>query len=165
MATERAAPSSLDAASMAVLVAVRGTLRQLVQALEAACRQVGLTEPQQHALLCVADGEGNGRTVTATDLSTHLATDKNTVADILRRLEGHGLLDRERRGRAVVLRLTPAGRAHFHASLATIGRALGEPGVATAAARLPGLLASYLAIYQAVSTDVGSARTASPTAT
>lgn len=141
---------ALDPAARAVLVEVRATLRRLVQALETACRAVGLTEPQQHALLCVADGAGRGAMVTATALQAHLATDKNTVADVVRRLEAHGLLERRRHGREVALALTPAGRARFAASLATIGRALGEPGVAAAAAALPRQLDGYRAVYRAL---------------
>lgn len=148
MTTEAGPPVAPDAADLAVLVDVRGRLRQLVHTLEVACRQVGLTEPQQHALLCVADGEGSGEAVTATGLQGHLATDKNTVADIVRRLEAHGLLRRQRRGRELVLTLTPAGRARFVASLATIGRELGDQQGATAAAHLHQQLAHYLTIYQ-----------------
>lgn len=148
MATEDGRPGAPDATSLAVLVEVRGTLRQLVHTLEAACRQVGLTEPQQHALLCVAAGEARGDSVTATALLEHLATDKNTMADIVRRLEAHDLVRRERRGRELVLTLTAAGRARFVASLETIGQELGSQHGATAAARLDRQLQRYLAIYQ-----------------
>lgn len=150
MTTEVGTPVALATTSLAVLVDVRGMLRRLVRALETASRQVGLTEPQQHALLCVACGEGSGDAVTATALQGHLATDKNTVADIVRRLEAHGLLARQRQGRELVLTLTPAGRALFVASLETIGRELGGQDGAAAAACLHRQLDHYLAIYRAI---------------
>ncbi|MCL4508820.1 MAG: hypothetical protein M1296_04750 [Chloroflexi bacterium] len=153
MATEAEIPLALDTVSLAVLVEVRGMVRQLVQALEVACRQVGLTESQQHALLCVAAGECRGETVTATALLDHLATDKNTVADIVRRLEAHGLLARQRLGREIALTLTPAGRARFVASLETIGRELGDKRVALIAPRLQRQLEHYLTIYRELLED------------
>lgn len=139
---------SLDVAGLAMLVDVRATIRRLVQALEQASQEAGLTEPQQHTLLCVAYGEAQGEAVTATTLQDHLATDKNTVADVVRRLEGHGLLMRERQGRRVILSLTPAGRERFATSLGTIGRGLSEPPAARAATRLHRQLDRYLALYQ-----------------
>ena len=142
---------SLDAAGLAVLVDVRATVRRLVLALERASQEAGLTEPQQHTLLCVAYGDAVGEEVTATVLMEHLATDKNTVADVVRRLEAHGLLRRERQGRRVILTLTPAGRERFISSLGSIGRALAAPAAAQAAIRLHRQLDQYLAIYRTFS--------------
>ena len=139
--------NSLDASGLAVLVDVRATVRQVVLALEQASQEACLTEPQQHTLLCVAYGEAVGEEVTATTLLDHRATDKNTVADIVHRLEAHGLLQRERQGRRVILTLTPAGRERFATSLGAIGRALSAPPAAHAATRLQRQLDRYLAIY------------------
>jgi DNA-binding MarR family transcriptional regulator len=139
---------ALGGAGLGVLVDVRATIRQFVQALEQASQDAGLTEPQQHTLLCVAYGEALGEAVTATTLQEHLATDKNTVADVVRRLEAHGLLQRERQGRRVMLTLTPAGRERFAASLGAIGRRMAPPQIARAATRLQQQLDRYLAIYQ-----------------
>lgn len=150
--------NTLDAAGLAVLVEVRSTVRQLVQALEQASQEAGLTEPQQHTLLCVAYGEALGDEVTATTLLDHLATDKNTVADIVHRLEAHGLLQRERQGRRVILTLTPAGRERFATSLGSIGRRLSEPPAAHAATRLHRQLDRYLAIYRAFAESTHHAR-------
>lgn len=140
--------NELDAASLSVLVDVRATIRRFVQVIEQACNEAGLTEPQQHALLCVAYGAAAGEEITATTLQDHLATDKNTVADIIRRLEAHGLLTRERKGRQAILSLTPAGSARFSASLTTLGRNLTKREVTAAAARLRSQLDAYLAVYR-----------------
>lgn len=150
--------NSLDASGLAVLVDVRATVRQIVLALEQASQEAGLTEPQQHTLLCVAYGEAAGEAVTATTLLEHLATDKNTVADIVRRLDAHGLLQRERQGRRILLTLTPAGRERFITSLGTIGRALAAPAAAHATTRLQRQLDRYLAIYRALAAPVHPAR-------
>ncbi|GEM_PF-5094432 len=139
---------ALGVAGLEVLVDVRATIRQLVQTLEQASQEAGLTEPQQHTLLCVAYGEALGEEVTATTLQEHLATDKNTVADVVRRLEAHGLLQRERQGRWVMLTLTPAGRERFAVSLGAIGRHMTPPQVVRAATRLQQQLDGYLTIYQ-----------------
>lgn len=139
---------ALGVAGLEVLVDVRATIRQLVQTLEQASQEAGLTEPQQHTLLCVAYGEALGEEVTATTLQEHLATDKNTVADVVRRLEAHGLLQRERQGRWVMLTLTPAGRERFAVSLGAIGRRMTPPQVVRAVTRLQQQLHGYLTIYQ-----------------
>jgi DNA-binding MarR family transcriptional regulator len=139
---------ALDAEGLGVLVDVRATVRRLVSALEHASQEAGRTESQQHTLLCVAYGDAVGEEVTATALLEHLATDKNTVADIVRRLEAHGLLGRERRGRRVVLTLTAAGRARFEASLGAIGRGLTPPQIAFAVRRLQRQLDRYLGLYR-----------------
>jgi DNA-binding MarR family transcriptional regulator len=149
---------SLDAEGLSVLVDVRATVRHLVLTLEQASQEAGLTEPQQHTLLCVAYGEAVGEEVTATTLREHLATDKNTVADIVRRLEAHGLLQRERRGRRIILTFTPAGRERFITSLGSIGRALADPAASHATTRLQRQLDHYLAIYRALAAPVHPAR-------
>ena len=138
---------TLDADGLSVLVEVRATVRHFVLALEQASQEAGLTEPQQHTLLCVAYGEAVGEVVTATALLEHLATDKNTVADIVRRLEAHGLLRRERQGRRVILTLTAAGRERFEASLGAIGRGLTPPHIVLTVRRLQRQLDSYLGLY------------------
>ena len=150
---------TLDATGLGVLVEVRATVRQLVLALEQASQEAGLTEPQQHTLLCVAYGEAVGEEVTATTLLEHLATDKNTVADIVHRLEAHGLLARERQGRRVILTLTPTGRETFATSLGSIGRGLSAPSVAHAATRLQQQLDRYLAVYRDLAENAQPSRT------
>lgn len=142
--------NGLDGTKLGVLIDVRATIRRLVQALEAACQAAQLTEPQQHALLCVAHGEAVGEEITATTLQEHLATDKNTVADIVRRLEAHGLLTRQRQGRRLLLTLTPAGQDRFRSSLGTIGLALSDLQVTAATRRLHRQLDRYLAIYESL---------------
>ncbi len=149
---------TIDATGLSVLVEVRATIRQLVLALEQASQEAGLTEPQQHTLLCVAYGEAVGEDVTATTLLDHLATDKNTVADIVHRLEAHGLLQRERQGRRIILTLTSAGRECFAASLGAIGRALSVPPAAHAATRLQRQLDRYLALYRDLAQNAQSTR-------
>ena len=141
---------TLDAEGLSVLVDVRATIRHLVLTLEQASQEAGLTEPQQHTLLCVAYGEAVGVEVTATVLRDHLATDKNTVADIVHRLEAHGLLQRKRQGRRILLTFTAAGRERFAMSLSAIGRGLTAPAAAQAATRLHRQLDRYLAIYRAL---------------
>lgn len=139
---------TLTAEALALLVDVRSTLRRLVHTLEESCQEAGLTEPQQHTLLWVAYREMHGEQATATQLIDELSTDKNTVSDIVRRLAAHGLLQRERSGRTILLTLSSEGWLRFHRSLLAIGRGLEKPEVSRSAYVLQQHMLQYLTVYR-----------------
>jgi DNA-binding MarR family transcriptional regulator len=71
-------------------------------------RTSGLTPRQFAVLMVVADEEG----LTQTDLVERTGVDRSTLADIVARLLGRGLIQRRRAkddGRAYAIKLTPQG--------------------------------------------------------
>ncbi|XXF78020.1 MarR family transcriptional regulator [Myxococcaceae bacterium GXIMD 01537] len=100
-------PLSLDAQLCFPLYAAT---RAMVQAYAPLLEKLGLTYPQYLVMLVLWEAEG----VTVKGLGERLFLDSGTLTPVLKRLEGMGLVRRERSAedaRSVKVSLTPAGRA------------------------------------------------------
>ncbi|GAA2632876.1 MarR family winged helix-turn-helix transcriptional regulator [Streptomyces vastus] len=110
---------ALYAASRAVTARYRPLLDEL-----------GLTYPQYLVMLVLWEREA-ADAVSVRDLGTALQLESSTLSPLLKRLEAHGLIRRERRAddeRSVSIRLTEAGarlRERAHAVPVAIGDAMG----------------------------------------
>ncbi|MGC5167439.1 MarR family winged helix-turn-helix transcriptional regulator [Luteimicrobium sp. DT211] len=137
-----------------VCFALSAGARGLVALYRPLLEPLGLTHPQYLVLLALWQDDADGRPGTVTDLADRLALDAGTLSPLLRRLEGSGLLTRERSvddARVVHVRLTARGRA-LRAEAATV-----PPAIAAAT----GLTIDELAeVHTAASKVVAAARRA-----
>ncbi|WP_330355010.1 MarR family winged helix-turn-helix transcriptional regulator [Streptomyces chartreusis] len=104
---------ALYAASRAVTARYRPLLDEL-----------GLTYPQYLVMLVLWERDS----ISVRDLGTSLQLESSTLSPLLKRLEGGGLLRRERRRddeRSVAIRLTEAG-AELHDRATTVPLAIGD---------------------------------------
>lgn len=130
--TDQADPLKLDSMlCFAVYAAEHAFTRFYKPRLEA----LGLTYPQYLVFLVLWESDG----LTVKALGDRLFLDSGTITPLLKRLEGRGLLRRQRDEedeRQVRIFLTPEGRALRAKALAVplaVGKALGgEPGTADA---------------------------------
>lgn len=103
----------LTNASYRQLAAFRYEMRRFLAFSEQAARNAGI-EPQQHQLLLAIRGLPSGARPTIGTVSERLCIQHHTAVGLVDKLEGHGLLQRERGTsdkREVLLRLTPEGEA------------------------------------------------------
>jgi DNA-binding MarR family transcriptional regulator len=103
----------LTSASYRQLAAFRYEMRRFLSFSEQAARNAGI-EPQQHQLLLAIRGLPNGERPTIGTVAERLCIQHHTAVGLVDKLEGHGLLVRERGTsdkREVLLRLTPEGEA------------------------------------------------------
>jgi DNA-binding MarR family transcriptional regulator len=103
----------LTNASYRQLAAFRYEMRRFLAFSEQAARNAGI-EPQQHQLLLAIRGLPGGARPTIGTISERLCIQHHTAVGLVDKLEGHGLLQRERATsdkREVLLRLTPEGEA------------------------------------------------------
>jgi MarR family transcriptional regulator, organic hydroperoxide resistance regulator len=93
-----------------VCFALYSAARAAQQAYRPLLEELGLTYPQYLVLLVLWEQDG----LTVTDLGERLHLDSGTLSPLLRRLDEHGFVTRERQAsdsRRVTVRLTPAGEA------------------------------------------------------
>lgn len=103
----------LTNASYRQLAAFRYEMRKFLSFSEHAARNAGI-EPQQHQLLLAIRGLPSGVRPTIGSVAERLCIQHHTAVGLVDKLEGHGLLERERGTsdrREVLLRLTPEGEA------------------------------------------------------
>jgi DNA-binding MarR family transcriptional regulator len=103
----------LTNASYRQLAAFRYEMRKFLSFSEQAARNAGI-EPQQHQLLLAIRGLPSGLRPTIGTVAERLCIQHHTAVGLVDKLEGHGLLERERGTsdrREVLLRLTPEGEA------------------------------------------------------
>jgi DNA-binding MarR family transcriptional regulator len=99
-----------------VLVAIRRIIRAVDLQSRRLVQSHGLTGPQA----LVLKEAGRGRSLTAGELATNVSLSQGTITDIVKRLEGRGLLVRERSSddrRRIIITLTDRGRAIVARSL------------------------------------------------
>ena len=103
----------LTNASYRQLAAFRYEMRKFLAFSEQAARNAGI-EPQQHQLLLAIRGLPSGLRPTIGTVAERLCIQHHTAVGLVDKLEGHGLLERERGTsdkREVLLRLTQEGEA------------------------------------------------------
>jgi DNA-binding MarR family transcriptional regulator len=103
----------LTNASYRQLAAFRYEIRKFLSFSEQAARNAGI-EPQQHQLLLAIRGLPSGGRPTIGTVAERLCIQHHTAVGLVDKLEGHGLLERQRGTtdkREVLLRLTPEGEA------------------------------------------------------
>jgi DNA-binding MarR family transcriptional regulator len=103
----------LTSASYRQLAAFRYEMRKFLSFSEQAARNAGI-EPQQHQLLLAIRGLPGSVQPTIGAVAERLCIQHHTAVGLVDKLEGHGLLVRERGTsdrRQVLLRLTPEGEA------------------------------------------------------
>jgi DNA-binding MarR family transcriptional regulator len=99
-----------------VLVAIRRIIRAVDLQSRRLVQSHGLTGPQA----LVLKEAGRGRPLTAGELASNVSLSQGTLTDIVKRLEGRGLLVRERSSddkRRIIITLTDQGRAIIARSL------------------------------------------------
>ena len=99
-----------------VLRAIRRIVRRIAGHSKVLAREFGLTVPQVVCLKAIGELEAVEPEVTAAMVAQHVQLSAATVTRILDRLQGLGLVDRDRRSRdrrKVCLSLTAAGRERF----------------------------------------------------
>jgi DNA-binding MarR family transcriptional regulator len=95
------------------LAAFRYEMRKFLSFSEQAARNAGI-EPQQHQLLLAIRGLPSGVRPTVGTVAERLCIQHHTAVGLVDKLEGHGLLERQRGTsdrREVLLNLTPEGEA------------------------------------------------------
>ena len=105
--------SRLTTASYRQLAAFRYEMRKFLSFSEQAARNAGI-EPQQHQLLLAIRGLPGGVRPTIGTVAERLCIQHHTAVGLVDKLEGHGLLERQRGTsdrREVLLVLTPEGEA------------------------------------------------------
>jgi MarR family transcriptional regulator, organic hydroperoxide resistance regulator len=93
-----------------VCFALYSAARAAQQAYRPLLEELGLTYPQYLVLLVLWEQDG----LTVSELGGRLHLDSGTLSPLLRRLDGHGFITRERQApdtRRVTVRLTDAGEA------------------------------------------------------
>jgi DNA-binding MarR family transcriptional regulator len=103
----------LTNASYRQLAAFRYEIRKFLSFSEQAARNAGI-EPQQHQLLLAIRGLPSGGRPTIGTVAERLCIQHHTAVGLVDKLEGHGLLERQRGTndkREVLLHLTPDGEA------------------------------------------------------
>jgi len=99
-----------------VLRAIRRIVRRIADHSKVLAREFGLTVPQVICLKAIGELGASEPEVTAAMVAQHVQLSAATVTRILDRLQGLGLVDRDRRSRdrrKVCLSLTDAGRERF----------------------------------------------------
>lgn len=99
--------------SSAVVQAFRRINKSIHEFSKAVDREFGITGPQLWAMRIIDELES----CSAGDLAERLFVHPSTITGVIQRLEDKALIDRRRRPddrRAVVLRLTPAGKKLLH---------------------------------------------------
>jgi DNA-binding MarR family transcriptional regulator len=112
MSIEKTMPK-LTHASYRQLAAFRYEMRKFLSFSEQAARNAGI-EPQQHQVLLAIRGLPSGDRPTIGTVAERLCIQHHTAVGLVDKLEGHGLLERQRGTsdrREVLLRLTPEGEA------------------------------------------------------
>ncbi|GII98413.1 MarR family transcriptional regulator [Sediminihabitans luteus] len=97
-----------------VCFALSAASRGLVALYRPLLDPLGLTHPQYLVMLALWDGDAADAPATVTHLADRLHLDAGTLSPLLKRLESHGLVRRERAvadARVVTVALTAEGRA------------------------------------------------------
>jgi DNA-binding MarR family transcriptional regulator len=134
-----------------VCFALSAAARGLVSLYKPLLDPLGLTHPQYLVMLAVWQDDAAGVPGTVTGLAARLHLDAGTLSPLLKRLEAHGLLRRERStsdARVVTVALTAQGRA-------LRSRAEGVPPAIVAATGLS--LDELAAVHAAASLVVSAA--------
>jgi DNA-binding MarR family transcriptional regulator len=124
--------SKLTNASYRQLAAFRYEMRKFLAFSEHAARNAGI-EPQQHQLLLAIRGLPSGLRPTIGAVAERLCVQHHTAVGLVDKLEGHGLLERQRGTtdkREVLLRLTAEGEAILRRLSALHQQQLGVVGPA-----------------------------------
>ena len=138
--------------------------RALQHALDIYGEEAGAGAPTQRqfaVLSAVARNEG----LTQTDLVRATGIDRSTLADLVARMIGKGLLARERStadGRANTVRLTPAGRAALRATAPRVAAADEKILSMVPARARDSFLTTLLALSEAVEGEPNGANGATP---
>lgn len=125
--------------------ALHSTSLMMTKAYKPLLQALGLTYPQYLAMLVLWEGDG----ITVSELSARLLTDPGSVTPLLKRLEGEGLLQRQRSSqdeRVVQLFLTDQGRALHQQAQAIPACILEKSGLSLE--RLGELRESLIAVRQ-----------------